>query len=1172
MRNEIERVQETFRLTRERIKAKWVAATRPPIDLVTFVLKLIKSLSNTPWSVRSIVRNDIADWRSFNRYQRSQGLSPWMRSLTHAGEHPIWLCLSGPVAICVLRVLVHYLPASMHPASWKNWPNSDRLTYFTTLWSVQATIAALAFPMVIAFVAVFLQRRPAADNAMHLYMLNSGALPAGLSSLMLVVAMGVQYVAVPHQGSSSLLPWGALDAIWFTINALLTAHFLYRTVEFLRADVQLDVVRRHVVSVALPRDVARLWSFQVFAQAHSRGWISTPDHLDEKSTEGPRVHLTRYLLGRGTQQGTIELRSESRLTNVRLWPLVVVIALWARAASKWPRPAAQQFQRRAVWPTLSVPMTPGSRYHETLPLALVEAGPDLDEVLRSLLRRAFSFTSVKRERFEIQVASVLEEFELDARTAVSKPNVKEFERAYETLVGLHRLLLGASLFESSDGTVTSWALMPDLEHVFQRSLYENWNNTYRHLFLAAIESMATDASPVRRLCHIVRHLGGRELRESPAEIREGMLDLPLLLMYQLGDWWARQVEEQGAGRHGAHQMVTLIPPLFHVYENVISTFVGGWENAKDDVAEMPASSDTFEWTSAYKIAKLRAAHVQGTSKLLIAAVMRGDQTAAEWFADALGKWWGDSTYEHQPFMLVGKTDFFTVDDLEANWQEIEASFGLTDENSFPTGIRQTEVQRGVLRAALLNLWTDIRLVTVELLISLACQHDQQDLNGSLAIEIATGLLNGKQWRTGGTASESLRDMTATEYLTAKVRQFASGGHYRTGYVSRLDTFVERIKNTQQPGMISSRVYSSFGADDLESLQEQQLILLAVLSDKTWQLTASLSNQIDVWMTRQYRSIEIVRSRLDAWLRRLSDTTELLAPVVDTLLNRTGKPQDAPLARSNLHTSLEAIKATVENRRNEVLHDEAVDPERLEQIAMFASRSAFSTQSGPFPLQLFEQNFRDSDAPLEDFNLTVRQIRKGEMTKVEMDQRAINESDFWDDAVRNNVGQLIMWDVLRACDAGAQLVPDAELYWAAVQSFAESMTAQGLHPILLLENPTKPDWVWEWQHAYIGLGYQKPQDLRVWHANDKGHAYICNFNDVEVYGVFLQPGQSILLTREAFDEISFQRYAEGRYVDTSYTARSDSDSLIDIHLKFSRQVAIGTVDALRLVYAQEEKAP
>ncbi|MFX8133581.1 hypothetical protein ABTK90_19415, partial [Acinetobacter baumannii] len=87
-----------------------------------------------------------------------------------------------------------------------------------------------------------------------------------------------------------------------------------------------------------------------------------------------------------------------------------------------------------------------------------------------------------------------------------------------------------------------------------------------------------------------------------------------------------------------------------------------------------------------------------------------------------------------------------------------------------------------------------------------------------------------QWKSGGQASDSLRDLSPAEYLVAKARQFAASGEWRGGYVGRLDRFVERVKDMHRPNMVSSRVYSFGGADDVVSLQESQLELLAVLAN------------------------------------------------------------------------------------------------------------------------------------------------------------------------------------------------------------------------------------------------------------------------------------------------------------------------------------------------------
>jgi hypothetical protein len=126
-------------------------------------------------------------------------------------------------------------------------------------------------------------------------------------------------------------------------------------------------------------------------------------------------------------------------------------------------------------------------------------------------------------------------------------------------------------------------------------------------------------------------------------------------------------------------------------------------------------------------------------------------------------------------------------------------------------------------------------------------------------------------------------------------------------------------------------------------------------------------------------------------------------------------------------------------------------------------------------------------------------------------------------------------------------------------------------VLLLENPTKPDWVWQWQHADFGLGDGRPDDLLVWRANGRGHGYVCNFNQIEVYSAPLPPGRSILPAREVFREVAFRTFDDGGYVDATFTEREDSKQLIDVHLRLSRRVELGGQDTVRLFYVAEAGA-
>ncbi|WP_175720167.1 hypothetical protein [Burkholderia anthina] len=1041
------------------------------------------------------------------------------------------------------------------------------MSYFATLWSVQATLAALAYPMVIAFVAVFLQRRPAADSFMHVYLLSSGASVAGLSSLLLVVVMGIQYVAVPYAGAKVLLRLGALDSVWFLLNAVLTARFLYKTIDFLRPDVQLDTVQRYVASVALPREIRRLYVFQVLAHAFDRRWIPLPSYSADREATGPKVMLARFGFGRGVEQGAIVLKARSRLVNVRLWPLWYVISRWGRAAARWRNPDSRPVPRYVKGPLLTVPMSPGTEYEQRSTLALVDTGPDLTLGQQRILRWAFVFQRLSREKYAIRVGTIMSEFELDANSAATKADGQAFERAYDALVTLHEMLLSVSAVETEDGSTGSWAQLPDTSSFFDRALHTNWNSRYRSVFLAAVEALSVNVDPVLRVSYIVSHLSSDAVRKSPVEIRQAILDLPELLMYFLGNWWTEHIEKQGVLEHGPQRGVALHPPLHALYEKVLSGFIGAWESAKDRIASIPPADDRFGWTAVVSIARVRATHLEHTARMLITAVTRGDQTAAEWFADSLIKWWGNLQYENRAITLTGKTTFINIDTLEGDWRELVGSLNISIDDERRFGERTTELQRAVLLSSLENFWLDIQIVTIELLLSLVPRTADSNFDESLAIEIVAAMLTGRQLRPGDSAPSTLKTITGGELLVATVRQFAAGGHFRTGYVSTLSRFAERIKDMQQPGMVTSRTYSSSSIDDLDSLREQWLILMTLFSTSRWSAGTLLEQQLGVWMVRQYGSIEILQSQITAWIDLLNAPSDIETTITAVLLEKAGKGGDVAVARENLKVGLTAVRDTIEAMRGEQLRAAQVDPARLAELTTYASSTAFKAETGGFPLQLFRA-ITYSREPLTDFTLNMQQIRKGELTRIEMDRRAMNEEDYWAGTMRNRVAAVVLMDVLRACDISDRTTPDSETYWSTLKAESERMIERGLNPMLLLENQTMPDWVWHWQHADYGIGYHKPDDLRIWRKSEQCLGYICNFNEIEVYSSSMSPGASILMTRETFDTVRFQQYLSDAYVETTYSSREDSDFLLDVHLRFSRAVDIGFRSAIRLRYAPE----
>lgn len=1125
------------------------------------------SWSRTPWSARNAARRDETTWFKQNIQRRRLALSKIERDILFVGEHPLRFIISLIALQIALLILAKALPQDWLIPAWITWGAAEQLAHFSTVWTIQATLAALVYPIVISFVAVYLQRRPAAETSIHLYMLDSGGLAAGISSLILVVDMGVQYVMMGTWGTAWLPGWAVIDTVWFVLNATLTTFFLFRTVEFLRPEIQTGVIQRYAVSVALPREVQRLNTYQMLAGCITKGWFPIPTYGDENASDGPRLIVGGYDFRFGSIQGELQLEAKSRLVDVRLWLVRLVVTCWQRKAKNWPRTGNKNtLGMSKSWPLLTLPMNPGTVYENTLILARVDNGPTLNILQLWLLRWSVKMRRTSRERYGIRVEDILIELAADARSMAAKPDNEGFERAYSALIDLHGLLLAGCL----DKTHGSWALLPDPNRFPSRSLHENWSEVYKGVFLGAIEGMTRDTRPLRRLCYLLQHLDGDELRASPMKIREDLLQMPPLMMYQLSNWWAFRVEEQGIIEHSHMQMVVLRPPLNRVYEEVLSAFVAGWENGQPNKSWQNRDAQPLEWTDLPGLARLNAKHIEETAQMLLAAILRGDQTAAEWLADMLNKWGGTKDYNNDSYQLYDKSAFIIIDDLKLSWHDFCGKFSLESDKTASEERSMSTLQQSVFQIALHNYWTDVRLLTIELMLDWIQAVPVATASSSLAFEIAAGFLTGKQWKSGGQVTSSLSSLSSSEYLVAKVRQFAASGEWCGGYVGKLDSFVERVKGMSRPSMISSRVYSFAGDDNVESLLDSQLELLAVLTNCEWQLPNSLQRQLDVWFhlhSDLYRSIDIARNCLQRWLGRLDADPSLSVEQIDLLKKRVRPGVSAQTALEHVKISLRAGQQALEEQREDTLAAQPIDPNRLLEITRYASSIAFNSKKGQFPIHLFA--IESTDKNLEDYTLSFTQILRGTLTQLKMEQIAVNEEEYYAGAMARQVAIVVLNDVLRRSEIREIAVQNAQAYWKAIQTESHSILAKGGTPILLLESLTSPEWVWDWLRADFDPEHKRPEDMHVWRRERQGDGYQCNLNKIEVFVAPLRIDRSLLLSKDAFRTLTFTRYDAGRFVRTEVVESTDNKNLVDLKLTFSRQVEVGDLEVVRLVYAHNK---
>lgn len=333
---------------------------------------------------------------------------------------------------------------------------------------------------------------------------------------------------------------------------------------------------------------------------------------------------------------------------------------------------------------------------------------------------------------------------------------------------------------------------------------------------------------------------------------------------------------------------------------------------------------------------------------------------------------------------------------------------------------------------------------------------------------------------------------------------------------------------------------------------------------------SLQRQMDVWFDArfdQYSSIDILRGRLKSWLERLDAQPGLSVEHIDLVKARVKPGVPAQTAVDQAKAGLLAAQQALEDRREETLAAQPIDPDRLLEIGRYASRSGFSKDKGHFPVHLFP--IGSTAANLEDFTLTFTQVRRGELTQLQMDQRAVNEAEYFADAMAQQVAIVVLSDVLHRSEIKEIAVPDGEAYWKALRAESSLIVAKGGTPILLLDNATRPDWVWDWQHADFDATHKRPNDLQVRRREGQGAGYQCDFNDIEVYVAPLPIGQSLLLSSEVFRALMFTDYGNGRFVRAEVVELDGVKKLVDLKLTFSRGVEVGDPRAVRLAYVQSK---
>ena len=1118
----------------------------------------------TRWLLNTLsyrLRSELRVWRKASQTLRKNAWPLYQRVLVSAGEHPLWFPLRLFLVVLLLSAAawgykVYYPPATYISPS----PLSGLEDYFFTLWTVQATIAAMIYPIVIGFVALLLQRRHSAKASLQIYLHDSAAILTGLSALFLVMTMAVQYFFISTIGNKVLTCWLTFDGIWFLFNIVGVIWFLVRTFDYLRPELRANIQRAYAINHVWPAEIQRHLEYHLFLNAIGYGWLPGPSYLDAENNSNATVQVNPIGMNKGQVQVTEHKKDEWFIHDVRFRLLSWAVLSWQRREDKSDVSAHTRHSRSLVFPQF-----PGTQFRVKYGLCRTEGGTGLRWWERWLVRRSFVLSPNEKKMASLSIDDILSELITKAQIDMEGSEEAAFREALGELVDMHAALIQGGNCVTDTGQRDNYATLSNRDHVLGFAMHLLWAREYHRLLETAVDRLPMSDTYFNQMVDVPGRLIEKLKDVRPIAIPSHFIRLSRSMHYRLNRWWSRSVEEQGILKHGPCDPTTLRAPTFALYDDAIKAYIGAWESLKNNQFT-PAHNEVLTWEQYGEISEFYTIHLDSTLYMLFDSLTLGNEVGAEWLCDSLIKWWAMIHFrlDHTGYFIRDKSKL-TLELTQSSWQEAKKAIDFT-----MPALDEVGAPEALWSACIYNYWVDLCCVSLYTMIQLgkACKGER-----SLPANLAGYLVKGEALRAGGvTVSTYWPNQSLEDLLIAIIRQFYFDGGYHRGYRARLDRVVEGIFEQKKPAMVPGRSYFESGANDLDTLTDGQLISLCLLIEEGWRPSARFVETIRIWGGRDDASQRAFTIKLEQWQSRLNDANfRDYKHLFSCIQKKIGAVENFDAATAALKSGLGQLIDVIEDFRGEQLRDAKISEERLKDVARWSSVSGFNKDSGDVPVSLFQQVL-PSEEEYTEHSLIIRDVNKGEFVEPPMEQRAINEQEWFDRTIRSYVAGLVMAKTLKNLRPESVDVDGPLAYWGQIKYGASIIRKTGGTPILLVAGPAEPRWLSDWEISNYDEDVERPEDLKfVQDSQLESAGYVGSLNDIPVYVAPIGVGSSYLISQESLHTLEFTELEDGIFVEAFATPTQGKDMLINLKLVWRFQLDLSQSMCWQLRYIKSSEA-
>lgn len=901
-------------------------------------------------------RKEVRAWTKGNPALRTLSYGWIRREIIAATAYPIGFSCSIAAAWLLIACAVCKQPWFEQPRLESPAPMAphDFAAFAGTPWSITATVIALVYPIVLAFISMLLGRRTTWSVSMRVYMFDTGFLPAGASSILALIVVGVEYFATPYVTDEFLNSWFAFllvfHAGWTLTNLILTAVFLLRTMYFIQAEEQQLAFARVAVDIAHRRELLGSAKQHIYVSVPKTDW-GYSDFLSGDGDDG-RPQVGMFERSGSRPEVVRDLRGSYVLAEVYTRPLHWVVKRWCKRAqvrvdSEQPtqsgrRRNTSRFDRSRNVPSLAFPAALSGTASGEVTLCSVRNGPALTWLERRVVRLAHRYRASTESFLKLSTKAMLEELGEEAIAAAELQRYSAASDALSVTYKLHRTLLLASSVDT-EGELQNVAAIGASPYGFGgESFNRQWLTPYIDIGRIAVDRLEVDARLFRTLTYASPTIA-RGLPATPVSL---LVDAQLpasWLMRQLESWWTRKIEEHHVG--GIPTLPSLPLQLMRTYEEAVVQFINGWKSFRVD--EPVSIVESERWRSYCARTGIYASHIENCAQYFLDAVHREDSIAASWLLDNFLKWWSDRKFELETGHLDGdwRVRHVTIGLSELGWADAQSY--LWDGHEAIT----IELAEHALNLAVQRYWESMRLYLALLLIERA--HESTGDLQSWHLDMVAALVLGQSLHEGGTVTAEPMNSMGSAMAAMLWTNFAHPLPAR-----RLDGLSESWRRFGNRAVVSGRSFTpDKGASPFHLLLAAKSTLLTALAAGRRTNAVDARRLVEGW----WRDVERLRD-IERYLHSIRKAS-LNAPqrnrrgVLVALQKRLNQGMSIRRAQlSVVHMVKDVAKVA---RREEVttLASLSVSPDKVRRFGRAASLAAFDPTSLPAPLKAvrFERN-------------------------------------------------------------------------------------------------------------------------------------------------------------------------------------------------------------------------